>query len=138
VAVILVHFPGLRLGRSLTPPSRGNPDSPSETKRGKRLEICLPGSAFGDHDLLSTAKISNVLYAREDAKTTNAGALGAKAGGRRRTSFAGCLQAGYQGSIEAYAQSGSESVKALPAAHRPVAWKDRINRTHSPVIFCRF
>jgi hypothetical protein len=41
-----------------------------------------------DHDLLSSMKIGTVLYARKDAETTNAGSLGAKAGGRRRTSIA--------------------------------------------------
>jgi hypothetical protein len=51
-----------------------------------------PSSAFSsaliDHDLLSSMKIGTVLYARKDAETTNAGSLGAKAGGRRRTSIA--------------------------------------------------
>jgi hypothetical protein len=45
-------------------------------------------SALIDHDLLSSMKIGTVLYARKDAETTNAGSLGAKAGGRRRTSIA--------------------------------------------------
>jgi hypothetical protein len=99
------------------------------------LRVILP---FPLIYLLSTAKISTVHYARKDAKTTNSGSVGAKKGGRRRTSITGCIQAGYQGSVEAHAQSRSESVKALPAAHRPVAWRNRINRAHLPVISCQF
>jgi hypothetical protein len=49
------------------------------------------GNAIPEHDLLSTAKISNIGNARKDAKTTNSGSLGAKTGGRRRTSITRCF-----------------------------------------------
>jgi hypothetical protein len=49
--------------------------------------------AFGDDDLLSMAKIATVRHARKDAKTTNAGSVGAEAGGRGRSSITRCFEA---------------------------------------------
>ena len=121
---------------SLVPRSASQHSRVLESLSSSVLEFFAPMSV--DHDLLSTAKISTVVHARKDAKTTNSSSLGAKAGGRRRTSITRCFQAGYQGPVEAHAQSRSQSVKALPAADRPVAWMDRINRAHWPVISCLF
>lgn len=56
-------------------------------------------------DLLSDLKISSVHHAREDAKTTYACSVGTEAGGRRRTSLAGCIEAGHEGPAEANAKS---------------------------------
>ena len=92
-------------------------------------------SGFIHHDLLSTAKIGTVAHARKDAKTTNAGSLGTKAGGRRRTSITRRFEAGYKGLIEADAQGGSESIEAVPAADWRVAWMDQMVRARQPAIF---
>ena len=101
--------------------------------RRLRLRL-LRLSVFGDHDLLSTAKIGSVLYARKDAKATNSSSLGAKAGGRKRTSITRCFEAGYQRSIKADAQGGSKSVEAVSAADRRVAWMDRMCQAQLPAI----
>ena len=44
-------------------------------------------SRISDHDLLSGPKIGTIRNAREDPKATDSSPLGAKEGGRRRTSI---------------------------------------------------
>src|SRR5271166_955278 len=63
---------------SLVPRSASQHSRVLESLSSLVLEFFAPMSV--DHDLLSTAKISTVVHARKDAKTTNSSSLGAKAG----------------------------------------------------------
>src|SRR4029453_8265895 len=53
-------------------------------------------------------------------KASRTGSVGPKARRWRRATFAGCLATGYEGSFKKDAQGRSESIQALPPAHRSI------------------
>ena len=59
----------------------------------------------------------NFCHAGARAKAVRSRSVGSKAGGRRRSAFARCFSAGYQGPAEENAEGGPQPIEALSAAN---------------------